>query len=101
MAENSGEESLEERTEEATETRRQDFKREGNVVQSREVGGALVLLALTAVLYGGSAWSAMVIKNLFVDTLAEMGRLVSDDWSIHTVMMIAQYALRVAGLALA
>ena len=45
-----GDDSFEERTEDATQQRRDDWKKDGRVIQSRELSGAIMLLAITTVL---------------------------------------------------
>jgi flagellar biosynthetic protein FlhB len=47
----SGEESLEEKSEQATSQRREDFRNSGQVAQSREIGGILILLGVASVFY--------------------------------------------------
>lgn len=93
MAEN--DEGSDERTEEATQHRRDEFRKEGNVSQSRELAGAFMLLSLTAVLYASSNISFRGVRSLFVDTLSETHSLVSQDWTQKTVIMLFEYGLKV------
>ncbi len=46
-----GEENLEEKSEQATSQRREDFRKSGQVAQSREIAGVLIMLAIACVFY--------------------------------------------------
>jgi len=46
-----GEENLEEKSEQATTQRREDFRKSGQVAQSREIGGVLIMLGVACVFY--------------------------------------------------
>ena len=54
--------SADEKTEQATQQRRDDFRREGQVAQSREIGGILILFSLTILFY---FFSRSVIHELY------------------------------------
>jgi flagellar biosynthesis protein FlhB len=60
-----GEESLEEKTEQATTQRREDFRKSGQVAQSREVANILVLLGVGIVFYFLSREFLTQVMGLF------------------------------------
>lgn len=73
-------EENDERTEEATQTRRDDFRNRGQVPQSKEFASALFLLALAGALFGMSQYFFQEIHDLFTRSYgAEMIRLVRSD----------------------
>lgn len=84
-----GEESYEDRTEEATAQRRDDWKKEGRVVQSRELSGAILLLSITGALWGATRISVGGIWSLFEETLGEASKLATKDWNVGLVMSLA------------
>lgn len=57
-------EAQEERTEEATQTRREEFRRKGQVAQTRELSTALILLVSAAAIYG--------LSRIFISELFEL-----------------------------
>lgn len=88
-------ESFEERTEEPSQHRRDELKKEGDVMQSREVVGALLMLATTGALYGTARWSLGGVWGLFQESFAEidrMGRMTS--WDANTMQSIARFAFK-------
>ena len=88
-------ESFEERTEEPTQHRRDELKKEGDVMQSREIVGVALLLATTGALYGASRWSLSGVWGLFQESFGEidrLGRMTS--WDSKTVLSIAKFAMR-------
>jgi len=87
-------EGLEERTEEASQTRREEWKREGNVTQSRELSSAILLLATTTAIYMSSQWSLKGVYVLFSDLLSEINRLALAEWSPETIMVIARHLFK-------
>jgi len=85
------EESGQDRTEEASEQRKAEFRERGTVGQSRELVGAVIVLAMTAALYGTARWSLMGLWEIFETVLgsgAEMGR---SDWTATTMMGLFLY----------
>ena len=74
MAEDSGNE---ERTEEATVQRREDFRKRGQVAQSREVNSVLLLLGATLVIWG--------LGRFFLDQLIEGMTLTFTDHLVTAV----------------
>ena len=72
-----------ERTEPATPRRRREARRKGQVARSAELGGALVLLAVTFALYLLSGWiwrevsayAVQVYQEKLVDAAAEAGQI--------------------------
>lgn len=90
-----GDEGLEERTEEATQHRRDEFRKDGNVSQSRELASSFMLLSLTGVIYASSSWFYKGIAMLFTDTLSEMNKMVMHDWNEKTVVLFVSYGFRI------
>ncbi len=66
-----GEENLEEKTESATTQRREDFRNAGQVAQSREIGGILVLFGVGVLFYFLSRQFLVQIIDLFSQTFTE------------------------------
>jgi flagellar biosynthetic protein FlhB len=87
-------ESGEDRTEEPSEQRRQEFRERGSVGQSRELVAAIILLAMTGALYFTARWSLKGLWSLFETSFDSGTRLARGDWSIETAMSIVQYALQ-------
>lgn len=61
-------ENNDDRTEEATQERREDFRERGQVAVSREITAVLVLLAATMVLYYGGSAGITLIEKLMIET---------------------------------
>src|SRR5687768_16013599 len=89
-----GEEGVEDRTEDATPRRRDEWRKEGRVSQSRELVAAILVLATTGALYGVSTWSLKGVWILFEDTLSQIDRYARNDWTPQTIMAMAHYALK-------
>jgi flagellar biosynthetic protein FlhB len=87
-------ESLEDRTEDASQTRRDEWRDEGRVFQSRELVGALILLAATGALYYGGQWVAMGFWSVFESSFQEVQRLSQSEWSIPLIMAIGKFILK-------
>lgn len=88
-------ESFEERTEEPTQHRRDELKKEGDVMQSREIVGVALLLATTGALYGASRWSLGGVWGLFQESFGEIDRLGKmTSWDSKTILSIARFAMR-------
>ncbi len=96
-----GEEGFEERTEEATPQKREEWRDEGRVVQSKELVGSLLMLALVGSLYAASQWSLKGVWYVFETSFNEIGRLSKGDWTPGTVMSMGFFALRSAAYILA
>jgi flagellar biosynthetic protein FlhB len=60
-----GDESLEEKSEQATTQRREDFRKGGQVAQSREIGSILILLGVATVFYFLSRQFLEQVANMF------------------------------------
>lgn len=58
-------EAGDERTEEATQTRREEFRRKGQVAQTRELSTALILIVLALCIYGLSKYFIRELFELF------------------------------------
>lgn len=90
------EESFEDKTEEPTQHRREELRKSGDVLQSRELVAALLLLAATGALYGTARAAYAGFGSMFEVTFAEMVRLgTSDSFSVPTVISMAKFAMRV------
>lgn len=84
------EEQQSEKTEEATQTRREEFRRQGQVAQSRELASALfLLLGIGSVLLLGQFFLNQIV-DLFQQT---MGASVAHSWKDGDVMT----AVKIAG----
>jgi flagellar biosynthesis protein FlhB len=84
----------EERTEEASQKRRDDWRKEGRVAHSRELVSALVLFAVTGTLYYSSNRFFLGISKLFQDSWGEIARLARGDWSVQTCYSILTFVVR-------
>jgi flagellar biosynthesis protein FlhB len=91
-----------ERTEEATSQRREDFRKRGQVAQSRELGSVLVILIslLTMWLLGKFfvAQISEVFTRSFTDYLVQSGR--EEDWFVAVKFAFGKAALIVAPLGI-
>lgn len=85
---------MQDRTEEATPQRRQEWRKEGRVVQSRELASALLLLAVTGALYGSSTFVYSGLRGYFEDAFREMSVLAQGDYTIEAVMGIMQASMK-------
>ena len=95
------EESGQDRTEEASEHRRNQFREEGQVGQSRELTAAIIVLATIGALTMASHSSLMGIWSVFESSFESMERLSHGDWTPNTVMSIATYVLKALAIILA
>jgi len=66
-----GDESFEERSEQATQQRRDDFRNAGQVAQSREIGGILIIMGVACVFYFMSRQFLEAVMELFSSTFTE------------------------------
>jgi flagellar biosynthetic protein FlhB len=89
-----GEEGAEDRTEEATQHRREEWRKEGRVVQSRELVAALLVLSCTGALYGVSRWCLGGLWSVFETSFRELDRYAMSDWSPETIMSMLQFMLK-------
>jgi flagellar biosynthetic protein FlhB len=92
--------SFEERTEDASQHRRDEWKKEGRVFQSREIVGSLLLLTATGALWFGGQYMGKGFWSVFEASFMEIERLSRAEWSIGTVMTMAQFVLKSLGLLL-
>ena len=81
------EESGEEKTEEATQTRRDDFRKRGQVASSKELGTAIFLLVGAGLIFG--------LSKMFFTELAE---LFQASYGIHMIQAVKQGDLLQAGI---
>src|SRR5690242_1713781 len=89
------------RTEEATTQRREDFRRRGQVVQSRELASVLMLFGAALVLWGLGRFFLSQIMEIFNMSLGEylVDVVKSGDLSV-SAKFVATKALFIAGPAL-
>jgi flagellar biosynthetic protein FlhB len=90
-----GDESLEDRTEDASQTRRDEFRKDGKVLNSKDLSSAALLIGTTLALYFSAHWSLQAIWNSFVMSFQEMPRYIAEDWTPKTVMPMIEFAFRV------
>ncbi len=88
------EEGLEERTEEATPQRRDEFRKEGRVFQSRELVGATLLLATTLSLQVASNWTLKGMWTVFQSSYQNLSQMGHKDWNADTAMSMATFAIK-------
>src|SRR5690606_11219900 len=69
----------EERQEPATQKRRQEARRRGEVFQSREMSAALLLLAAMGVFAAAGPWTARAINDIFQ---VSYGQWLAGDWGM-------------------
>lgn len=84
-------EGFEDRTEEPTQHRRDELKKDGQISQSKELGGALLLLVSTGALYASTRWSIRGLFVLFHDLFSDMNRIVARDWSPEYIGNVARH----------
>jgi flagellar biosynthetic protein FlhB len=82
------------KTEEPSTHRRDELRRQGDVLQSREVVSVALLLAATGALYGTSRWTVGGIAHFFEESFAELAPLGKSDWTIATAFGIAKFAMK-------
>jgi len=87
-------EDLDDKTEEASEHRRAEWKKEGRVSQSRELSSALVLLSVLLAMYAFSSWSMKGMASVFEASLGELREYSQRDWTVSTVSSITFFALK-------
>jgi flagellar biosynthetic protein FlhB len=90
----SGEDSFEERTEDASQHRRDEWRKEGRVFQSRELVGAILLLGATGALWLGGQNLGKGFWAVFESSFMEIERLSKVEWSIETVMIMMKFSLK-------
>lgn len=81
---------LEDRTEEASAHRREEWRKEGKVFQSRELVSALIVLGTTGVFFLATQWSLPGLWQVFTSSLHEVERLGTKDWTTETIMVIGR-----------
>lgn len=87
------EEDLDDKTEEATQHRRDEWKREGRVSQSKELSSAIMLLALTLVLFFSSSWYLRGMGSIAEGSFEEIIRFSRHDWNIESFYKIIQFSV--------
>lgn len=87
-------EDLDDKTEEASEHRRAEWKKEGRVSQSKELTSALVLLFVILSLYTFSSWSLKGMSSVFESSLGELRRFALLDWDITMASSIGYFAMK-------
>lgn len=83
---------LEEKTEEASQYRRDEWRKEGRVFQSKELTGAVLLFSMTVVLYLSSSYIFGGMSWVFQDILGDLPRVIAEDWSAEKVVSVGSYA---------
>lgn len=89
-----GDDSFEERTEEATSQRRDDWKKEGRVVQSRELTGAILLISIIGALWVGSRFAVGGVWQVMEGFLGNAGTAGRAEWNIAYIMSIGEQILK-------
>jgi len=90
-----GDESLEDRTEEASQTRRDEFRKEGKVLNSKDLSSAGLLIGTTMALYFSAKWSMQAIWKAFETSFSELPRYIATDWTPQTVMPMIEFTFKV------
>jgi len=92
-------ESAEERNEQATQQRREDFRKEGQVAQSREVSGILIMFGISVLFYLMSRQFMSEIYDLFTSSFTYYFQMISRGDSDFSPMikMAGRKALILAG----
>jgi len=88
------EEDLDDKTEEASQHRRDEWKKEGRVSQSKELTSAILLLAALLTLYMFSSWSLKGVASVFELSLGELGKFASTDWDTGTFASITAFSIK-------
>jgi flagellar biosynthetic protein FlhB len=94
------EDGFEERTEDASQKRRDDWRQEGRVAQSRELVSALVLFSVAGTLYFASDWFFRGVAEIFRRSWSEILPLSRGDWSVSTLTSVTQFAVRTTAVAI-
>ncbi len=84
---------MEDRTEEASPHRREEWRKEGRVAQSKDLGAGILLVATAGAMFMFSQWSLKGISALFERTFASMDRFSQGDWTYNTVTEIIQFMM--------
>jgi flagellar biosynthetic protein FlhB len=93
-------EGLEERTEEPSQKRRDDWREEGRVAQSRELVSALVLFSVAGTLYYSSNWFFSGVADVFKRSWMELVPMGHGDWTVSTISSIAKYVIHTFSVVL-
>ena len=101
MAEDGGESNQDEKTEDPSQARRDQLRDEGQVVQSREVAAAIVLLSTAGALWGAGQWSLRGIWTVFETTLGDLPKLGLGNMTIPMVMSAAGWMMKALVMILA
>ncbi|MBS1982970.1 MAG: flagellar biosynthesis protein FlhB [Bdellovibrionales bacterium] len=86
--------NYEDKTEEPTQHRRDELKKQGDVMQSREVVAAVLLLATTGAIFASTRFSMGGVWGLFQESFAELPNLGTSTWTPGTAMSIALFAMK-------
>jgi len=78
-----------EKSEEATQTRREDFRKRGQVAQTKELATALFLLVGLAAIFALSKFFFREISDLFVHSYGDELRVAIRDGDIHAAIRFA------------
>lgn len=87
-------EDLDDKTEEASEHRRAEWKKEGKVSQSRELTSAVLLLFVLLSIYSFSNWSLNGMSSVFESSLGELKNFALRDWDVAAVSSIWYFAIK-------
>lgn len=88
------EESLEEKTEEASPRKREQMREDGKVAQSRELVSAILMLAAAGALYYAAGWSFRGIGNLFESSFMELSKAGIREWTPQTIIGMASFSFK-------
>lgn len=93
--------SEQERTEEATPQRREDFRRRGQVAQSREVGAVLIMLASLVAMWALGRFFLEQVHQVFTQSFTEFAVMSArqEDWYNAVKFAVTKAALIVGPLA--
>jgi flagellar biosynthetic protein FlhB len=95
------EEGFEERTEDASQKKRDDWRKEGKVAQSKELVSSILLLAVTGSIYGGSHLFLPALAKLFEASLAEITKSAMYDWTPAIVPAMAGFVFKAFAIIMA
>lgn len=87
-------ESLEEKTEEASPKKREDMRKDGKVAQSKDLVAAVLLLATAGGIYGAAQWSFRGVGTLFESSFLELGKAGVREWNSNTIIGMANFSFK-------
>lgn len=90
-----------EKTEEATHQRREDFRRRGQVAQSREIGAVLIMLASLLMMWALGRFFLEQVHQIFTQTFTEFAVMSArqEDWFNALKFAVTKSAMVVGPLA--